>query len=351
MEGQTACSTGDGPVVESQNFTATPYLTAESSQADLSNAWLCETIDNATYKLAPIPSGSSAGDYAFAIYHDLVLPAVDGGAVRLGYEYATDHGFILEYGRFTAASGQTTWQINHAAGPPNAIDGTIPVTNPQQKLAAKDCGETLTTNGQLEWSMNQAAFPVDDIVLVRMRPDPNRIPVQALGLGDRMILNLNFEARNTFYAPDVPAENSQPIPTGTLLPNVSNFAYDRSNDARPIDFGTGGYEATNHSGIDGATTTAYGDRLIFQSVFVAIDKQAYKAFNGSSVGADDLLEEFAGDPIMWSLHPSVTAINNQAVAKNVVITDVLPQYTSYAASCFAAFASRCQWATDYSQYA
>ena len=325
VSGQTACDSGDGPIAGTQIFSSTSYLTAGSSAVDLADPKVCTSIDNSVYKLSPIPSGNAAGKYAFSTYHDQSLPAIDGGANILGYVFSTDHHFKLEYARFTAASGRKTWQNNHAAGAVNPINSSIPVDHSQQTTATADCGDALTTDGNLEWTEtpDTAGWNVDDIVMVRVVGDATKPKLQ---VGDRLLLFPNFEARTNFYSPDFPSEDGNPIALGTLFPNLSNYAYDANNDDIG-DYGNPVYNATNH------TSIGFGDRLIYQNVIIAIEKQAYKAFNGSTVGDNDLLEEFAGDPIMWSLHPSVSAVSDTTKAKDLTITDILPPYTSYAASC------------------
>lgn len=339
VPGQSRCESGDGPIVAGQLFTASLIFHANNSALDLEQPKLCEVIDNSTYTLEPIPDTSTpaipsriVGQYAYYNYRDSAVPGIDGGTTALSNEYADDHGFYLEYARFNPANtNQRTWQINHAVGAPNPIDGTIPIDNSQQQLAAKDCGETLTNSGELEWTLDPdaAGWDIGDVVMVRMQAQ-NGVVIQA---GDYSTnLHIHFKARESFYAPDFPAEDGQPIPLGTLLANVSNYGYDTDGDGNP-NYGTGGYDATNHAGIDGASSVTYGDRLIFQTVNMAIEKQAYEFWEGSTVGDDDTTQVNVGDQIMWSLHPSINSINDQAFAQDVTITDVLPEYVEFAPGC------------------
>jgi uncharacterized repeat protein (TIGR01451 family) len=327
VPGQTACDTADGPVVAGQRFTSSINWSAQKATSDLGISRLCEVIDNSVYRLAPIPNvgnGLAAGLYGWAEYFDSSEPYING--VRGGID-GKDLGFVYEFARFTAASGRKTWQVDHS-GAPDAITNYYTATHDQMNAAASDCGEVLTTNGELEWTTDQNAFSADEIVMIRIRNDD---PNLKINYGDYMDLVANFEVRETYYAPDYPLEDGQPILPGVQLINVSNWIADRDGDGTN-ESGTADYNVNTHRG--GAVTSAeYGDRLVYQTVNVAIDKQAYKAFDGSTVGDDDLLEEFAGDPIMWSLHPSVSSISNDTVAEDVTITDVLPQYTSYSAAC------------------
>ena len=334
LPGQSGCDSGDGLVTAGQEFTSEVLITAHD--APLTDAEICETIDNSTYHLAHIPADAAqevVGKYAWATYDDSGQPALDGGSATLGRRFATDWGYIIEYARFTPSSGRKTWQVNHHLGtPPDPTTHVIPVDNPQQQQAAKDCGASLTADGKLEWTTDPDAAGWDpgDIVMIRLRPDPNQTPQRKLGGGDRLLLWPYFVARSTFYSPDYPAEDGKPIPTGTLLPNVSNFAYDKDNDGVG-DWDPYGYDATHHQGTDGITSVDYGDRLIYRQLLLSIEKHAFK--EGSTPYDDDLDEVFAGDQIRWSLLPAATNPGGQDVAENLTITDVLPKYTSYSASC------------------
>ncbi len=334
LPGQSGCDSGDGLVTSGQEFTSEVLITAHD--APLTDAEICETIDNSTYRLAHIPAEAApevVGKYAWATYDDSGQPALDGGTATLGRRFATDWGYIIEFARFTPSSGRKTWQVDHHLGePPDPTTHVIPVDNPQQQQAAKDCGASLTADGKLEWTTDPDAAGWDpgDIVMIRLRPDPNQTPQRKLGGGDRLLLWPYFVARSTFYSPDYPAEDGKPIPTGTLLPNVSNFAYDKDGDGIG-DWDPYGYDATNHQGTDGTTSVNYGDRAIYRQMLLSIEKHAFK--EGSTPYDDDLDEVFAGDQIRWSLFPAVTNPGGQGAAENLTITDVLPKYTSYSASC------------------
>nr|CAA6803257.1 MAG: Unknown protein [uncultured Thiotrichaceae bacterium] len=341
VPGQSACGSGDGPIVGNQLFTASLIFHANRSAIDLEKPELCEVIDNSTYTLEKIPANTNpaipaqiVGKYAYYNYNDSAIPGIDGGPGNLGYVYAADHGFYLEYARFNPANtSQRTWQINHATGAPDPISSIVPLDNAQQQLAAKDCGSALTTSGELEWTADPdaAGWDIGDVVIVRMKSDDG-VAIQAGDYSTNM--HLHFKAREHFYAPDFPAEDGQIIPLGTLLANVSNYAYDNDGDGN-TDYGTGSYDAASHTGANasGSSTLAYGDRLIFQTVNASIEKQAYQFWNGSSAGDDDTTQVNVGDSIMWSLHPSINSINNAAIAKDVTITDTLPAYVEYAPGC------------------
>ena len=311
VPGKTSCVSDDAPLAPGQGVAHWAYVSEIMMTSDVNDVSLCDVIDNSTVKLIPIPDGARMGHYAYPY----LSPA----------KFADEWGYVLEYARFTVASGRKTWQTNHAAGPANSIDGIYPVDNTQQSAAAEDCGAALTAAGDLEWNADQTAYPVDDIVMIRVRPIDWG---SGLNLEDKLALNIATEARSHFYSPDFLDEHGQPIPNGTLHVNEMGYFWDQNGD------GIG--DPDNNNGIYRPNThqfDSYGDRMIFKEAWVAIEKGAYDYREGSVAGDDDLFEEYAGDPIMWSLQPSVTSIAGSAVAENLTITDVLPLYTSYSASC------------------
>lgn len=330
LPGSAGVHAGDSPVVENQTWAARLEFAARQLLADSKDVWLCETLDNASYNLSPVQRGSARGLYAWGLYYDGLAIHPNNSAGSIGnYQLAQDLGWMVEYGRFTAASGRSTWQNNHFNGPRSETDGTIPVDASQQQQAALDCGESLTNNGSLEWTLDPDAdaWDIEDVVMVRLRPNPEVANSDLLQAGDHLYLFLHFSARGEFYSPDFPQEDGQPIADGVISTNVSNF---RSNGT----YGQGSYDPTLHAGIAPARTVNHGDRVIHRLVQAGIDKQAYKFFKAGSVpGDDDLFEDFAGDQMMWSLHPSVSAASDDAVAEDVTITDVIPQYASYSAAC------------------
>ena len=337
VPGQTAQSTGDGPVVAGQSFFGQNLRTNQGNLGALRGVGMCETIDNSTYRVLPITAGLKAGEYSYATIDDKTPANYSGPG---GSMDATDNGWIIEYARFTDASGRETWNNDYnQAGPADPIDGSLPVATPDMDAAAADCGAALTAAGNLEWS-SDPAWAADDIVMARLVGDPDYdattnvdedIAAGDLAANDNLWWNINFEARREFYAPGAAIDGTRVL-AGTLLPNHANLMYDW-NAAEGIDgphtFGPGGYDPSTHTGTRGATTTGYGDRLIFRDVTISIQKTA-----DAAAPTDDLVQEsFAGDPILWSLTPSVSDITGLGVARSVQVTDVLPQFLSYDPSC------------------
>ncbi len=336
---QSANGSGDGPVVADQKFFAQLVRNNQGGAAPLSGIGMCDAIDNATYHVTPLSTGPFAGKYTQMVVQDFVPKSYspEPGTYKNAYE----NGFMVEYARFTGA--QKTWQNDyHMSDAPSGIQQIRPIDTSQQDAASRDCGEALTKAGKLEWTADPSGWSADDIVMVRVVGDPNAdmsgLPNPKLKPGevdsnDALWVNINLQARTKFYAPDQPAIDGMVIPTGTLLPNHARVMYDwlpdKGMDSPGLSYGTGGYDPTDHKGIDGSTTVGYGDRLIYRGVRITLDKTA----DLNDTGDNKRQEAFAGDPIKWSLTPKVTDNGGTGIARNLQVKDVMPEFMEYDPSC------------------
>lgn len=348
LDGQSGLDTGDGVVTADKLFHSGVQMVNSDFFNVIDEPWLCDAIDNSMYTFAPWSGGISAGEYDHITYVDRA-PYLPGSTLTNdGHIDAEENGWLVEYARFTAASGRKTWQINHdTSGSGTARpDNTLPISNPQQQAAAKDCGVSLTGPNGLEWSTDPDAsgWPVDELVMVRVRPDP----AWEAANGQRAVLtprealyaHFRFQAREVFWEPDsLDGEDGTPIPTGTIVPNQAQFqreGFPLSTDPNdpPANFVDASYNPDTHMGIN-TSGVSWGDRAIFTGIIVTIDKKAFDVNVGETPGDDGLLEELAGEQVNWTLEPQVISESSfgTPTATNVIITDVLPNFTTYNSSC------------------
>ncbi len=328
VPGQSAPNSGDGPIVANQKFFSQNARYNLGGIAPLRKVGMCDAIDNATYHVTPILNGPYAGSYtALALVDSAPASYVQSNT---GQKNAFENGWMVEYARFTGA--RKTWQNTYdLTGPPSGANNILSINSNAQDMAAQDCGEALTRAGVLEWSSDPVGdgWSEDDIVMYRVGGDPtfdtSTFQDTSLNPGDvdandQLYFNTFLQARSSFYAPDQPAIDGVPIPSGTLFANHANLmkGWDPALgiDSPDLSYSPGGYDPNRHAGIRGVRTVGYGDRLIYRGASIDIEKTADAP--GSPPGTDDLQEVFAGDPIMWSLSPKVSAINDEAIARNVL---------------------------------
>ncbi len=303
--GQATADTGDGTVFPGEKWSAAAYWYNRSLE-DHTGVVICETIDQQTTKLSP---------FLGYLENDLD-PAGNGPLVAtVGFHQNGTGNYKVQY--YADAGG---FNIDHGHDQtPDPITGRLPIDSSAMS-AGTDCSDAGTTG---IWHDDPYAVPggLDAITRLRLIPvdyDETADPVSTIGVapGTYLALIIGLEARDTFNGGPAD-EDGELIPTGTLLVDHSGYRHTNGSWVQSS------YNPNDHSG------AGTGDRVTLTRVQVRIDKKADDAV----LGDDNENAVAAGDPIKWSLWPSVTAGAENGVAENVRIVDVLPEYTAYDPSC------------------
>ena len=252
----------------------------------------CDAFDNATLRLAPLYGAATSQSPAPISTYANILEYDDETGV---WSVGTSADWVVE---FATAGG---WGYDHLAGhgmPSLAITRCPGSWTVQRTTASAAC-----TGASLAWSGNPAtvAGGIDAVNMVRIRSlDTSR----GFRLGDQLILATAFDVRSTF----VGGPNSgAAIPNGTKMPNIGLFQWDSHTQ-------TSSYDANTATGDQ-------GDRLIMSRAQLRLVKEA--PFTTTE----------AGNPIVWTLRPSVVAGTVDGTASAVTITDVLPEGVTFDQDC------------------
>ncbi|MCY7417364.1 MAG: hypothetical protein LH650_02510, partial [Chloroflexi bacterium] len=288
IPGASGSRTGDAPVGSGQQVAGRVSFGTGSYEL-VRDIVACDAFDNATLRLAPLYGGATTQSPSSISAFANILEYDD----ELGtWSVGTAADWIVEF----AAAGD--WGYDHLSGPRDPITGYYPLSSDWtvQRSAADTCA-----NSGLTWSTDPNAMGLDDVNLIRVRAlDTTR----GSRLGDQLILGTAFDVRDDFFGgPNI----GLPIPDGTKLPNIGLFQWEDHGQ-------TSSYDANTATGDQ-------GDRLIMSRAQVRLIKDA--PFTTTE----------AGNPIVWTLRPSVVAGTVDGIASDVTVTDVLPEGLTFDQDC------------------
>ncbi len=277
IDGQTGrCNSGDGPTQSGQKASWWYWFRNNGSIPwAAETVMLCDAFDNSTMSLAEWSFGDT-------------IAIRNGGipAEAIIVEYAT--------GNFGDDVANGDW------------------TN--QTAAIESCTAPLD-----DWTTDPSTLGIDNVGMIRVTIDETIHP--EVEPASYVQVATPTEARNTYYGGP---NDGEEIATGVILANMANRQFGST--------ALGTLASNSHLfRPDIYRNAAWGDRLLFNRHQVRIDKRTTRDTPG-----DDLLEQVsAGQRVMWSLHPAVTAISDGAIANNVTVTDVLPRYIALDRGCQA----------------
>lgn len=324
VPGQTACSSGDGPVSIGQTWFSSIGWYMQGRAGVTKKLKLCDVVDNAVYK--PIPFADVPGRNPEPDEPAFVRTNPAGTPEILGAD------FYIEYAYFAPSSGRKTWHNTHNAGVADPITGYIPIIiNDDMKNAAKDCGDALTAVGTLVWTDEPDTIPggFDNIVL--MKASINNASQQVSPNSNTYFGGL-FEVRETIYGDANQPGVGEALKAGMLHSNLANWYHENGNTPT---YGPGDYDPNTNAGeLNPSYAATYGARLIHQAVDIRVTKGADVDATNAVVKADGMQQGFAGvDKIFWWMDPTVSDRTNRGIARNMVLTDTLPPYLSFNPSC------------------
>ena len=317
--GQTAYHSGDGPFEPNQYLSTWARMNNTGTVAQ-TGVVVCEKIDNITYTVAPI---QAPGAWTPTNPAGLINPAY----ARTQFDNPNDQAnIIIEYATGPAGTPVNSfvpWDNDHLAGGINPLSGIYDgATFGNQQSSG-------CTDAEGNWNTDPYAFdanPTESLSRIRA-VRVSTIPSYELAGGDRLVLKVQIQARNTFNGGP---HDGTLIPAGVVAPNFATWAV---NELRDGDF----FLPLNYN--SNTDVGSYGDRLIFSRGFVRIEKWVvpYNTHHSAVNPADYIATDggLAGDPFQFRLLPA--AISNLSPASapmsNVVVSDVLPSWLTYDPVC------------------
>jgi hypothetical protein len=291
VPGASGSHTGDAPVGPAQQVAGRVSF-GTGSYEPVTNLIACDAFDNATLRLAPLYGGATGQSPSpISSYANVVEYDGETGAWTVG----TSADWVVEF----AAAGN--WGYDHLAGARDPLTGYYPLSS--DWTVQRSTANTACASGSLSWSSDPSAVAggIDAVNMIRVRAVD---PARGFRLGDQVILGTAFYVRDTFRGGP---NSGASIPDGTKMPNIGLFQWDGHGQ-------TAGYDANTATG-------GGGDRLIMSRAQVRLVKDA--PFTTTE----------AGNPIVWTLRPSVVAGTADGHASSVTVTDVMPAGLTFDQDC------------------
>ena len=332
--GSAAAHDGAG-LTEPGDYSASWINFTNTGSNDLINPGVCDIFDNTVWKLATadkvqtntLQPPNPTTTYAFVTQYNQLNTTYNSA-----FSAAWPSNFRVEYAHLPITGDNPLY---NAARVP--VSGVI-----DSAFAGVDTYNTATGRYEGVWTSQKAARCTDSAAVGGWQTDPTAVPGGIDGVNAVRFVSVdpNFvflpsayiravvpmQTRSTFnggpYA-------GQVIPAGTAFANLglvraNNLNYGGAlGNWRPSDYQPS--PETTHGDGDRTTLSRFNSLL-----------QKHTLTPATNVGATT--STLAGNQIVWELIPAVqTKLSPSAeIAKNVVITDVLPPYTTYNAACTAA---------------
>ncbi|MBK6954504.1 MAG: hypothetical protein IPH27_03090 [Actinomycetales bacterium] len=333
--GSAATHDGAG-LTEPGDYTASWINFTNSGSNDVINPGVCDIFDNTVWKLATadkvkfntLQPPNPTTTYAYVTR----LNQLDT-TYTSPFTVAWPSNFRVEYAHLPISGDDPLY--NAARVPVAGVIDSTP-------FAGVDTFNTATGRYEGVWTSQKAQRCTDGAAVGGWQTDPAAVPGGVDGVNAVRFVSVdpNFILKPTAYIRAiVPMQTrstfnggpyaGQVIPAGTVFADLGLVRADNLNyggalgNWRPADYQPS--PETTHSDGDRSTLSRFNSLL-----------QKHTLTPLTNVGATT--STLAGNQIVWELIPAVqTKLSPSAeIAKNVVITDVLPPYTTYNAACTAA---------------
>ena len=333
--GSSATHDGAG-LTEPGDYSASWINFTNAGSNDIINPGVCDVFDNTVWKLSTadkvqnntLQPPNPTTTYAYVTRFNQLNTTYSSA-----FSEAWPRNFRVEYAKLPITGDNPLYNPARAA-----VAGVIDST----AFAGTDTYNTATARYEGVWASQIAARCTDGAAQGGWQTDPAAVPggidavnaVRFVSVDPAFVLVptayiraiVPLQTRSTFYGGPYAG---QVIPAGTVFADLGLVRADNLNYGGALgNWRPSAYQPSPEN------TAVDGDRSTLSRFNSMLQKRTLTPL--TNVGATS--STLAGNQIVWELIPAVqTKISPSAeIARNVVITDVLPPYTTYNAACTAA---------------